>query len=130
MVIGVFLNSLTLILVSRTNLTLGITDEVFALGDGVILTALGRVSAMPILVLAAKICPPGLEGTLFATLMSLFNAGSAVSVLLGGWLTSALDVTSDNFDNLFLLVALCTFAVLIPAPFLWLLPKGMDGEES
>ena len=130
MVIGVFLNALTLILVSRANLSLGISDQAFALGDGVILTALGRVSTMPILVLAAKICPPGLEATLFASLMSMFNAGSAVSGVLGGWLTSSLGVTSDNFDNLFLLVTLCTFAVLIPAPFLWLLPKDMDGEEK
>jgi folate/biopterin transporter len=130
MIIGVGLNSLTLVLVSRANLALGISDRLFTLGDNVVLTALGRVSMMPILVLATKICPPGLEATLFATLMSISNAGAATSGLLGGWLTSQLGVNSDNFDHLFLLVSLCTIAVLIPAPFLQLLPKGMDGEEK
>jgi len=31
---------------------------------------------MPILVLAARLCPEGVEATLFATLMSILNGGS------------------------------------------------------
>jgi hypothetical protein len=34
-----------------------------------------QVSFMPILVLAARLCPEGVEATLFATLMSILNAG-------------------------------------------------------
>lgn len=30
---------------------------------------------MPILVLAARLCPEGVEATLFATLMSILNGG-------------------------------------------------------
>ena len=36
-----------------------------------------QVAFMPTLVLAAQLCPAGVEGTLFATLMSVFNAGPA-----------------------------------------------------
>lgn len=43
---------LQLLLVSGANRTLGLSDELFVLGDSVILTVLGQVSFMPILVLA------------------------------------------------------------------------------
>jgi hypothetical protein len=37
-----------------------------------------QVSFMPILVLAARLCPEGVEATLFATLMSILNAGKCI----------------------------------------------------
>lgn len=43
-----------LLLVSGANRTLGLSDELFVLGDSVILTVLGQVSFMPILVLAGN----------------------------------------------------------------------------
>lgn len=51
------------------NRQLGIDDRFFAMGDSLVLTVLGQLAFMPTLVLAAKICPPGLEATLFAGLM-------------------------------------------------------------
>ena len=60
---------LQLALVTHANRAVGIPDTLFALGDDVVLTVLGQVAFMPTLVLAAKLCPPGVEGTLFALLM-------------------------------------------------------------
>ncbi len=39
------------------NRQLGLGDELFVLGDSVILTVLGQVSFLPLLVLAARSCP-------------------------------------------------------------------------
>ena len=39
------------------NRTLGLSDELFALADTALLTVLGQVAFMPLLVLAARICP-------------------------------------------------------------------------
>ena len=50
----------------------------------------GQLAFMPLLVLAASLCPPGVEGTLFALLMSTFNAGGIVGQELGAALTQAL----------------------------------------
>ena len=36
---------------------MGLSNELFALGDSAVLTVLGQVSFMPVLVLAAQICP-------------------------------------------------------------------------
>jgi hypothetical protein len=34
-----------------------LSNELFVLGDSVVLTVLGQVAFMPVLVLAAKLCP-------------------------------------------------------------------------
>jgi hypothetical protein len=38
---------------------------------------------MPIFVLAARLCPKGMEATMYATIMSFLNLGGVVSVQLG-----------------------------------------------
>lgn len=114
---------------------LGIPNELFTFGDSVVLTVLGQLAFMPTLVLAARLCPPGIEGTLFATLMSVFNGAGAVGAELGALLTSALGVSESNFQNLGLLVAICNLSSLLSLPFLSLLPAegsegGGEGEEE
>lgn len=84
------------------------------------------LSCCPIPCTAARLCPEGVEATLFATLMSILNGGSFVGSALGAGLTSYLGVSSTDFSNLFLLVLLCNFSTLLPAPFLGLLPASLD----
>ncbi|KAF6250954.1 BT1 family-domain-containing protein [Scenedesmus sp. NREL 46B-D3] len=128
MLLGAGLGSTQLLLVSGANKALGLSDELFVLGDSVILTVLGQVSFMPILVLAARLCPEGVEATLFATLMSILNAGGFTGSALGAGLTSVLGITGSDFSNLFLLLVLCNASTLLPAPFLWLLPPAVDQD--
>lgn len=78
---------------------------------------------MPVLVLAARLCPQGMEATLFATLMSISNGGSVAGGLLGAVLTKLLGVTKDSFDNLAFLIILCSLSSLLPLPLLGLLPR-------
>jgi predicted MFS family arabinose efflux permease len=128
--LGTALYSTQLILISGLNRELGISDQVFVLGDSVILTVLGQVAFMPILVLAARLCPEGVEATLFATIMSILNAGAALGAAVGALLTEAFGVTSDDFTHLFGLTAVCIAANLLPAPFLNLLPDELSGPEE
>lgn len=83
---------------------------------------------MPVLVLAAKLCPEGMEATLFATLMSISNGGSVLGGLIGAGLTQLFGVTKDTFDNLAFLIILCNLTSLLPLPLLGLLPD--DGPDS
>ncbi len=89
-----------------------------------------QVSFMPILVLAARLCPPGVEATLFATLMSISNGASVTGGFLGAGLTRLLGVTSNNFQNLALLVLLCNLSSLLPLPFLGLLPSETELQAT
>lgn len=111
------------ILVTHTNRLLGIGDRWFSLGDSVILTVLGEIAFMPVLVLSAKLCPPGIEATLFALLMSINNLSNVVSQELGAILMHSFGITPNTFDNLALLVTLTNLSSLLPLPFLKLLPS-------
>ena len=126
--LGFLLSCTQLLLVTHANRTLGISDDLFVLSDDVIISVLGEVSFMPILVLAARLCPTGAEATLFAALMSVVNAGGVTGRALGGLLTHVLGVTDTNFDRLPMLVALCSFSGLLPLLVLPFLPP--EASES
>lgn len=121
-IFGTALGMTQVFLVTGLNREFGINDEWFAIGDSLILTVLSQASFMPVLVLAARLCPEGMEATLFATLMSISNGGSVLGGLLGAGLTQLFGVTKDNFDNLAFLIILCNLSSLLPLPLLGLLP--------
>nr|DAD19580.1 TPA_asm: hypothetical protein HUJ06_021043 [Nelumbo nucifera] len=106
-IMGAALGMTQIFLVTGLNRQFGVSDEWFAIGDSLIITVLSQASFMPVLVLAARLCPEGMEATLFATLMSISNGGSVVGGLIGAGLTQVFGVTKDNFDNLALLIFLC-----------------------
>ncbi|CAN1310432.1 Folate-biopterin transporter 1, chloroplastic [Linum perenne] len=85
---------------------------------------------MPVLVLAAKLCPEGMEATLFATLMSISNGGSVLGELLGALLTKVFGVTKDSFDNLAALIIICNLSSLLPLPLIGLLPSEDTSTSS
>lgn len=114
----------------HANRQLGIPDQLFTFGDDVVLTVLGQIAFMPTLVLAARLCPPGVEGTLFALLMSIFNGGGIVGSEIGALLTRTLGVTEADFTNLGLLIVLCNVSSLLPLPFLrWIDNVEVNPED-
>ncbi|MEM7590934.1 MAG: folate/biopterin family MFS transporter [Cyanobacteria bacterium P01_A01_bin.83] len=129
-VIAAALGMTTLLLVTHTNRALGIDDHWFSLGDSLILTVVGQITWMPVLVLSARLCPKGVEATLFALLMSVWNLSGLLSHELGALLTSWLGVTESNFDLLWLLVIITNLSTLLPLPFLGWLPAGDPQSEQ
>lgn len=129
-VIAAALGMTTLLLVTHANRALGIDDHWFSLGDSLILTVVGQITWMPVLVLSARLCPKGVEATLFALLMSIWNLSGLLSHELGALLTSWLGVTENNFDQLWLLVTITNLSTLLPLPFLGWLPAGDPQEEA
>lgn len=117
-IISVPLGLTQTLLTSHYNRVLGIPDALFALIDTVVLTVLGQVAFMPVLALAASLCPPGIEGTLFAALMSVYNASGALSGELGAVVTAALGITDTNFEQLTTLIVICSVSSLLPLLFI------------
>jgi len=125
------LGLIPVLLITHTNRALGIPDTALIYGDDVFLAALGQVSFIPTLVLAARLCPPGVEAVLFATLMSIFNGAGTVGTEIGALLTKGLGITEDNFDNLALLTVLCSITSLYPLLFIdWLDGVGDVSEDE
>ncbi len=129
-VISALLSMTMLLLVTHANRALGIDDHWFSLGDSLILTVMGQIAYMPVLVLAAQLCPPGVEATLFALLMSVANLASLLSYEFGAVLMHGLGITETNFDRLWLLVTLTNLSALIPLPFLGWLPAANASEPE
>mmetsp|Transcript_2775 Transcript_2775/g.8101 ORF Transcript_2775/g.8101 Transcript_2775/m.8101 type:complete len:497 (-) Transcript_2775:47-1537(-) len=119
-----------LALVSHANRAWGLDDRLFSLGDDVIQSALGEVGFLPLLVLAAKICPPGIEGALFAALMSIFNLGGIVSTEAGALLTDAFHVSETDFSNLSPLIFTCAASSLLPLFFLGWVRGAEDSDDD
>jgi len=131
-VISAVLGMTSLLLVTHANRSLGIDDHWFSLGDSLVLTVAGQIAFMPVLVLSARLCPPGVEATLFALLMSVVNLSGLLSHELGALLTHWLKVSETDFSNLWLLVLLTNASTLLPLPLLGLLPttSAINSAES
>ena len=77
---------------------------------------------MPVLVLAADICPRGIEASLYATIMSINNLSGTFSSILGGIGTKMAGITENDFTNLPMLIIITNIIGLLPLLFLNLLP--------
>lgn len=119
-----------LVLVSRANIAYGITDKMLVLWGTAVADAINQFKLMPFLILSGQLCPPGIEGTLFALFMSINNFGSTVSSFVGAWLASILNISSGSFDNLYLGVIIQFFCSFIPLVFLFLIPKEATGLSA
>ena len=120
-VAGCAASATKLALVLGLNRAWGVSDAAFALADGALITVLGQVAFMPTLVLAAAICPVGVEASLFAALMSVFNAAGAASGAMGAGLAGALNVKGGDYSGLPTLVAICALSPLLALPCISLL---------
>ncbi|MEB3281854.1 MAG: folate/biopterin family MFS transporter [Lyngbya sp.] len=132
-ILSAVLGMTMLLLVTHANRAIGIEDHWFSLGDSLILTVMGQVAYMPVLVLAARLCPPGVEATLFALLMSIYNMAGLLSHESGALLTHLLGVTEHQFDNLWILVIMTNVSTLLPLMFLNWLPNfsaKAEGENT
>lgn len=115
---------LDLALVLRWNLKLGVPDFIFVVVDASVSQMIGRFKWMPLLVLSSKLCPAGIEGTFFALLMSIDNAGLLTSSWLGGLLLHVLKVTRTEFDNMWLAVLIRNLLRFTPLFLLFLVPRA------
>lgn len=123
-ILSVVLGMLPLILVTHVNRFIGIPDTWFAILDDIVLSIFSQITTMPILVLAAQICPPGIEAMLYATITSANNLSNNIGKLLGGLLTLMMGVTNDDFTNLPWLIVLTNLFGLVPLMFLNFIPKN------
>ena len=66
-------------MVTRYNTHLGIPDKLFTIGDKALIQIMSEINVTPILVMACRVCPKNIEGTMFAVLMATWNLGDIFS---------------------------------------------------
>ncbi|XP_074348385.1 putative folate-biopterin transporter 4 [Apium graveolens] len=125
-----FLQLLDLALVSRLNVGFDIPDKIMVLCGSALADAINQFKFMPFLILSGQLCPPGIEGTLFALFMSINNFGSMVGSIVGAALASILNISSGSFSNLPLGIFIQIICTFIPVAFLFLIPKEATGISA
>jgi folate/biopterin transporter len=121
---------LDMVLVSRANVGYGVSDKTMVLFGSALGDAINQLKFMPFLILSGRLCPPGIEGTLFALFMSINNLGNTVGSFMGAGLASLLGISSGSFDNMFMGLAIQVFCTYIPVLFLFLIPKEATGVSA
>ena len=124
-----FLRILQLVLILRLNVKADIPDLVFCVAESVAFSIVSQIMMMPICVLGARLCPEGIEGSLYSTLMSVSNFGGLVAAWTGAGLTAQFGVSSENFSNLWQLSLMCTVFTLVPLLFVRLVPPIVPGRD-
>ena len=114
---------------------LGMSPQLFALADEFISAPLTEIAMIPMMVLVARVCPKGIEATMFAILASLMNLGLAVSDLLGAWMNRIFDVQQAigdmpaNYDNLHIVLWIAILSGFIPLVFIRMVPDVRTATE-
>ena len=127
MLLTVSFASLPILVVTRVNLQMGIPDQIFMLSDKAITAAVSRIGHIPVLIMGAQLCPPGIEGTLYALMMSMLNFGAMLGEHMTALAMFILSVRKGQYDNLPYLIALCCTCAILPLLLLnQLLPFGGD----
>lgn len=121
---------LDLALVSRLNVHFGVSDKLMVIWGSALADAINQLKMMPFLIISGQLCPPGIEGTLFALFMSINNLGSTMGSFLGAGLASLLGISADSFDNMPLGVSIQAVCTLVPVGFLFLIPKEATGMSA
>ncbi|ESQ42972.1 hypothetical protein EUTSA_v10013383mg [Eutrema salsugineum] len=121
---------LDMVLVSRANVIYRVSDKTMVLFGSALADAINQLKFMPFLILSGRLCPPGIEGTLFALFMSINNLGNTVGSFMGAGLASVLGISSGSFENMFLGLAIQVFCTYIPVLFLFLIPKEATGVSA
>lgn len=114
---------------------LGVSPQFFAMADTVVGGILLELGFLPLMVLVARICPKGIEATMFAVLASLMNIGLSVSDLGGAALTTYFDVHSAtetiaaDYSNLHIVMWIAILSSFLPLPLLHFLPETRTSDD-
>lgn len=85
---------------------------------------------MPLLVLACQLSPKKVETTFYALVIAIIN----LAYLLGFWIGAAfaviLNVSDENFDNLTLLILICSSFPIFTSLCIIFLPNKSEIKET
>lgn len=122
---------LDLVLIMHLNREVGISDEATAIGGDVVQEAISfTFKNMPMLVLAARLCPEGVEATLFSLFMSAHNFGFILGMIYGSALMRTFGVDRDSYDDFYLLLMIKSISRLLTIPLVLLVPDTIEDPAN
>jgi len=77
------------------------------------------------------VCPKNIEGTLFASIMGIWNFAFLLSSYLGALLLHSMGITETYFQNLWIAILISKILFILPIIFIKFIPdKLADSEEE
>ena len=108
----------------ETQTVLGLPQGVFFAFGEAMNDVMSQLKLMPLLVLAAQICPASIEGTLFAFVMQNSNTGNTYSNYFGQWIMDTMGLTQTDLSGLASSQLMRIAFKLSPLLYLFLVPDG------
>lgn len=112
-----------LLLAAQKTDKVGMTPTQFAETNAFFYSMVNELHLMPLMVLACQMCPKQVETTFYALVLAVINFGYLISYWIGGLLTIWLQVGSDDFANLWVLIVISSVWPLLTLLYLIVLPK-------
>lgn len=109
--------------VKRFNLLLHIPDFILIIFTSSITYLIYEIFSMPLVSLAAILCPKNLEATGFSIFMAAINLGSILSGIFGSLLIDYFNISKNDYSNLSSLILVCNVLTLFPLLILFFINK-------
>jgi len=115
------------VIFERWNLAVGISDPAFTLFKHAVQNTVGMLAFIPHTILISKLCPPGLESTVFALLAGLSNYGNTIASYIGSYVLQVIGLGEigkggvDVFRHTWVAVVIHACGPLLPLLLLPLL---------
>lgn len=141
LLVGSVISALQLILLTGVYKDIGISPKAFVLSDDVVNSILDEFLMLPLMIVLANTIDSGFETVGYAFFTSLENVVSALSSVISASMTNAFGIKRDpvdnsvNFDNLWIMVIICSVLGLLPIVIIKWIPASLDkygivGEED
>jgi len=78
----------------------GIPAAPFMILDRGLSELIDTITSSPVMVVAALLCPPGKEGTVFGVFTTVYAVANIIGTQISTLMVDAFGITSTNFDNL------------------------------
>ncbi|EKX72396.1 BT1 folate/biopterin transporter family protein [Theileria equi strain WA] len=119
----------SLVVVKRWNVKLGLPDAIFVITDNIIVELVTEIYALPIYAMVTRICPEGIESSVYSMLWSVQVIGGNVNVYLSCLTMYMFGLDGKHFERLASFLVMCTILHLLPILFVWMIPGRTSGAE-
>merc|ERR1719182_882171 len=127
---------LNVVVFSRLNLKLGISDRYFVMGASAAQNMVSQFAWIPGVVLISQLCPEGLEATMYALLAGMSNLGAGLANYFGAMMLEMLSIRprgepdeGAQFDRLWIAALIAAIAPALTLALLpWLIPDATQQE--
>jgi MFS family permease len=133
--LGTVFSLLQIVLILQLNVSAGIPNFYFALGDTAVASLVGSIQFMPSCIMFAMLCPEGSEGLVYAVLTTIMNLSGTVASDIGSAFTLIWDVSNEtisngNYTGVLNLAILTSVLQLFPLCMVWLLPDSKEEQRK